>query len=58
MIDDEIGIVNRIVDAERSGVKPLPSLNKYFARRPPAVFNYLIKKYSSEGDIILDPFLG
>jgi DNA-directed RNA polymerase subunit M/transcription elongation factor TFIIS/16S rRNA G966 N2-methylase RsmD len=33
-------------------------MHKYFARRPWNVFNDLIRKYSSSGDIILDPFCG
>lgn len=37
---------------------PVYKMHKYFARRPWNVFSELISHYSSEGDIILDPFLG
>ena len=33
-------------------------IHKYFARRPWNVFEQLIKSYSKEGDIVLDPFCG
>jgi len=33
-------------------------MHKYFARRPWNVFSSLIDQYSSEGDIVLDPFFG
>jgi SAM-dependent methyltransferase len=33
-------------------------MHKYFARRPWNVFASLIEQYSSEGDIVLDPFCG
>jgi DNA modification methylase/predicted RNA-binding Zn-ribbon protein involved in translation (DUF1610 family) len=33
-------------------------MHRYFARRPWNVFEHLIKHYSVEGDIILDPFCG
>jgi hypothetical protein len=33
-------------------------MHKYFARRPWNVFNELIERYSSPGDIVLDPFCG
>ena len=33
-------------------------MHKYFARRPWNVFSDLLSYYSSEGDIVLDPFCG
>jgi 16S rRNA G966 N2-methylase RsmD len=33
-------------------------MHKYFARRPWNVFSSLVNQYSSEGDIVLDPFFG
>jgi SAM-dependent methyltransferase len=33
-------------------------MHKYFARRPWNVFSDLLSQYSSEGDIVLDPFCG
>jgi len=33
-------------------------MHKYFARRPWNVFSSLVSQYSSEGDIVLDPFFG
>ena len=33
-------------------------MHKYFARRPWNVFSSLVGRYSSEGDIVLDPFVG
>ncbi len=33
-------------------------MHKYFARRPWNVFSALLSQYSSEGDIVLDPFCG
>jgi len=33
-------------------------MHKYFARRPWNVFSSLVGQYSSEGDIVLDPFFG
>jgi hypothetical protein len=33
-------------------------MHKYFARRPWNVFSSLVGQYSSEGDIVLDPFCG
>lgn len=37
---------------------PVYRMHKYFARRPWNVFSSLINQYSSEGDIVLDPFCG
>lgn len=33
-------------------------IHKYFARRPYNLFEYLIQEYTSEGDLVLDPFMG
>lgn len=33
-------------------------MHRYYARRPWNVFEHIIKHYSKEGDIILDPFCG
>ncbi|HXX72948.1 MAG TPA: DNA methyltransferase [Candidatus Acidoferrales bacterium] len=33
-------------------------MHKYFARRPWNVFSSLVAQYSSEGEIVLDPFFG
>lgn len=44
------------MDAE--GHTPIYKMHKYFARRPQNVFAALIENYSSEGDVILDPFCG
>ncbi|MDQ1327536.1 MAG: hypothetical protein QG641_819, partial [Candidatus Poribacteria bacterium] len=37
---------------------PVYKMHRYFARRPHNVFSELIKHYTEEGDIILDPFCG
>jgi len=37
---------------------PVYTMHKYFARRPWNIFNDLISKYSSPGEVILDPFCG
>jgi hypothetical protein len=37
---------------------PVYKMHRYFARRPHNVFSELIKHYTQEGDIILDPFCG
>jgi SAM-dependent methyltransferase len=37
---------------------PVYRMHKYFARRPWNVFSFLVSQYSSEGDIVLDPFSG
>lgn len=37
---------------------PVYKMHRYFARRPHNVFEYLIKHYSTPGEIILDPFSG
>ena len=33
-------------------------MHRYFARRPYSVFRELIKYYTQEGEIVLDPFCG
>jgi putative DNA methylase len=37
---------------------PPYKIHRYFARRPWNVFNEIIRTYSSDGDIVLDPFMG
>lgn len=37
---------------------PVYRMHRYFARRPHNVINALIRHYTSEGDVILDPFCG
>jgi 16S rRNA G966 N2-methylase RsmD len=37
---------------------PVYRMHKYFARRPWNVFSDLITRFSSEGEIVLDPFCG
>lgn len=37
---------------------PPYKIHKYFARRPHNVFNQLVKEFTDEGEIILDPFCG
>jgi len=37
---------------------PVYRMHKYFARRPWNVFSDFISQYSSEGEIVLDPFCG
>jgi len=37
---------------------PVYTMHKYFARRPWNVFSELIQRYSSPGEIVLDPFCG
>lgn len=37
---------------------PVYTMHRYFARRPYNVFRELIKHYTKQGDIILDPFCG
>jgi len=38
--------------------RPVYQMHRYFARRPFSVFSALIKRFSREGDLILDPFCG
>ena len=38
--------------------RPVYMMHRYFARRPYNLFQELIKHYSAEGDLILDPFCG
>ena len=40
------------------GHTPPYKIHKYFARRPWNVFNQLVKQYTYENEIILDPFCG
>ena len=37
---------------------PVYRMHKYFARRPWNVFSHLVTQYSTQGEIILDPFCG
>lgn len=37
---------------------PIYKMHRYYARRPWNVFEHIIKHYTDEGDIILDPFCG
>ncbi len=37
---------------------PVYKMHKYFARRPWNVFRELISQYSSNGEIVMDPFMG
>lgn len=37
---------------------PVYRMHRYFARRPYSVFRELVKYYTKEGDIVLDPFCG
>lgn len=37
---------------------PVYKMHRYYARRPWNVFEHIIKHYTDEGDIILDPFCG
>jgi putative DNA methylase len=47
---------NKTVEAKQH--TPVYTMHKYFARRPWNFFFELIKYYTHEGDIILDPFCG
>lgn len=38
--------------------KGVYAMHKYWSKKPPNVVSYFIQKYSEEGDIILDPFVG
>lgn len=40
------------------GHTPIYKMHKYFARRPQNVFSELIRNYSKQNDVILDPFCG
>jgi len=46
----------KTIEAKRHS--PVYKMHRYFARRPHNVFSELIKHYTEEGDIILDPFCG
>jgi putative DNA methylase len=46
----------KVVEAKQHS--PAYMMHRYFARRPYNVFCELIKHYTEEGDIILDPFCG
>lgn len=46
----------KIVEAKQHS--PAYMMHRYFARRPYNVFSELIKHYTEEGNIILDPFCG
>jgi SAM-dependent methyltransferase len=51
----------RAADRETLEAKPHTAvyrMHKYFARRPWNVFSSLVAQYSSEGEIVLDPFFG
>ena len=56
MTKNIIAPINYSVEAKPH--TPVYRMHRYFARRPYSVFNELIKHYSNEGDIILDPFCG
>jgi len=47
---------SKIVEAKQHS--PAYMMHRYFARRPYNVFSELIKHYTEEGDVILDPFCG
>jgi ubiquinone/menaquinone biosynthesis C-methylase UbiE len=47
---------SKLVEAKQHS--PAYMMHRYFARRPYNVFSELIKHYTEEGDIILDPFCG
>jgi len=47
---------SKIVEAKQHS--PAYMMHRYFARRPHNVFSELIKHYTKEEDIILDPFCG
>jgi len=40
------------------GHSPAYKIHKYFARRPHNVFRNLIENYTTEGDLVYDPFCG
>lgn len=46
------------IDEKSLAHTPQYKMHKYFARRPYNVFNSIIRHYTSEGDIIIDPFCG
>lgn len=45
-------------DYKKNMGNPLHSLCSYMAMFPPSLPHYFIKRYSSEGDTVLDPFSG
>jgi len=47
---------SKIIESKQHS--PVYKMHRYFARRPHNVFSELIKHYTEEGDIILDPFCG
>lgn len=55
--------VSRMVEPISKSIKAMPhrpvySIHRYFARRPYNVFSNLIRHYSKENDLIMDPFMG
>ncbi|MGA2972468.1 MAG: DNA methyltransferase [Candidatus Bathyarchaeia archaeon] len=47
---------NRVIEAQSH--TPVYTMHKYFARRPWNVFRELISHYTTQGEIVLDPFCG
>ena len=48
----------RPIAADRQGAKRHYGVHPYFTRRPYNVVRDYIKRYSREGDVVLDPFGG
>lgn len=40
------------------GYKGLAAFHKYWGKKPVEIIDYIISKLTSEGDIVVDPFLG
>ena len=49
-------VISKTVEAKPHS--PVYTMHKYFARRPWNVFSELVSHYTSQGELILDPFCG
>src|SRR2546430_8065651 len=55
---DQLRVIDTPIPANRQGAKRHYGVHPYFTRRPYNVVRQYIKKYSKEGDRVLDPFGG
>ena len=56
LFDMEEKTINDLINPET--YKGIYSFHKYWGKKPPESLIYFIQKYTSESDIIMDPFLG
>ena len=58
LVDKPSSNTNEFIPVKALGHTPPYKIHKYFARRPWNVFCELIKIFSDNNDVILDPFCG